>query len=34
MNYLEGYINGICFGGGMLTAVLILRAVFHLSVCG
>lgn len=28
------YVNGLLFGAGMLTAVVIFRVLLHVSICG
>jgi len=28
------YVSGICFGAGMITAAVIIKAVFHVGFCG
>lgn len=34
MNMGLSYVNGLFFGAGMLTAVVIFKLLLHVNVCG
>ncbi len=33
MNYLNGFINGVLFGSGMIFAAFAMNAMFHIGFC-
>lgn len=34
MNYATTFLNGVCFGSGLIVAALIMEKLFHIGFCG
>lgn len=34
MNYVNGFVNGLLFGAGVITASWAMKLLFHIGLCG